>query len=394
MKLLFVVHYPVFGGPHNQARQLEEPLSDRGWESVVAIPDEPGSAAARLEAGGVDVRQLRLDRMRAKLSFKLQFRFLAGFIPGIRRLRALIRTEEIDLVMIGGLVNPHAAIAARLEHKPVVWQIVDTRTPAPLVKLIMPIVRRLADAILVTGMDVAAAHPGATSIGDRLVSFFPPVDTEKFRMDPQLRDKARNELGFDIADTVIGSVSNINPQKDQLTFIRAAAILKKRAPGVRFAIMGAKYPDHADYFAQLESTAAELGLKVGSDLIFHDPGSEVARYCSALDIFWLTSEPRSEGIPTVVEEAMSLGLPVVTTDVGSVRAAVQDGITGFVVPPKDPAAIARRTEELLDSDELREQFSTAARACAEQEFSREQCADAHLQAFEAASRHARKRNGS
>ncbi|HRC62745.1 MAG TPA: hypothetical protein PLX85_05920, partial [Dehalococcoidia bacterium] len=48
MNLLHVVHYPVFGGPHNQALRLAEPLRRRGWETTVLLPDEPGNAAERL----------------------------------------------------------------------------------------------------------------------------------------------------------------------------------------------------------------------------------------------------------------------------------------------------------------------------------------------------------
>lgn len=391
MKVAFVIHYPVFGGPHNQALRLDRPLAQRGWEQLVILPDESGNAAQRLSAGGVRVVTTRLDRVRAKPSPRLQWNFIRGFIPAIRRIRSIIRDEEIDLVMIGGLVNPHAAIAARLEKKPVVWQIVDTRTPKPLVALIMPLVRRLANALLVTGADVAAAHRGADTFGDRLFTFFPPVDVESFVSRPDMRMSARAELGVTESDVLVGSISNVNPQKDQMTFVEAAGLLESRSAGCRFAIMGAKYPEHADYVAALEKRAAQLNLRLGEQLIFHDPGSEVMRFGNALDVFAMTSEPRSEGIPTVIEEAMSLGLPVVTTDVGSVRAAVEDGVTGFVVPAKDPRAIAAAIQRLVESPALRDQMGSAGRERALTDFASEHCADIHLRCFEAATAHADER---
>lgn len=388
MRTLFVVHYPVFGGPHNQALRLDRALAERGWETVVLIPDEPGNAGERLREGGVNVITARLHRLRAKPSLRLQWNFIRGFRPAVKAIRALIREQRIDVVMIGGLVNPHAAIAARREGVPVVWQILDTRTPKPLVKLLMPLVKRLADALLVTGMDVAAAHPGSKDFGERLFSFFPPVDVDAFQADEPTRDSARDELGIPRGALAIGNVSNVNPQKDQMTLVRAAGILHRSYPDVRFVVLGAKYPEHADYVESIEAEAAAVGLTLGSDLIFHDPGSEVAKFGSALDIFWLTSEPRSEGIPTVIEEAMSLGLPVVTTDVGSVRAAVIDGETGFVVPPRDPAAIAFATQRLIDDRELRERFGRAARSRAVDTFSVDLCADVHVRALDAAIDHA------
>lgn len=384
-KVLFVIHYPVFGGPHNQALRLDCALRERGWDSIVVLPDELGNAAERLRAGGVEVRTTRLDRLRAKKSLRLQWNFLREFVPAINRLQQLIRESEADIVMIGGLVNPHAAIAARLEGRAVVWQLVDTTAPRVLVRLIMPLVKRLADAILVTGMAVAEAHPGAVDFGGRLFPFFPPVDTDAFVPDAGRRKEARDEMGFADADVVIGSVGNVNPDKDQLTFVRAAGELKQAHPGVRFAIMGARYPDHADYTTDLENEIRRLGLELGSDVAFIDPGSDVARHASALDVFWMTS--RSEGIPTVIGEAMALGIPVISTDVGAVRSAVEDGVTGFVVPAKDPGAIASASAKLLDDPDLRRQFSENARLKAVRDFSLDQCAEIHVRCFQAALSH-------
>lgn len=387
MHVLYVIHYSVFGGPHNQALRLDGPLRARGWDTTVLVPDEPGNAFERLTDAGVRVLTTRLHRLRAKPSLRLQWNYLTGFRTGVRAIQEIIRENEIDLVMIGGLVNPHAAIAARRENIPVVWQILDTRTPRLLVKLMMPVVKRLADVVLVTGKDVADAHPGARDFGERLYSYYPPVDVGLFAPNPSLRKQARAELG--VADDVrlIGSVSNVNPQKGQMTFVRAAGVLKSTHPDICFAILGAMYPQHAGYVAELEREAENVGLRIGRDLIFHDPGAEVAKFGNALDVFQLTSEPRSEGIPTVLEEAMALGLPTVTTDVGSVREAVNDGRTGFVVPSRDPKAIAAATRILLDDDDLRRRFGEQGRELAATHFAASRCADVHVEAFNAALSH-------
>ena len=86
MKVLCVVHSPFFGGPHNEALRLKEPLRRRGWEIEVAIPDEPGSAAPRLEAGDVPVHVLPLSRLRASPDPRLVLRFARDFGPTVRSL--------------------------------------------------------------------------------------------------------------------------------------------------------------------------------------------------------------------------------------------------------------------------------------------------------------------
>src|SRR5690348_16703423 len=113
MKVLCVVHSPFFGGPHNEALRLREPLRRRGWEIEVAIPDEPGSAAPRLQAEGVTVHSLPLSRLRASPDPRLFLKFLRDFAPTVRRLEEAIGATGADIVQIGGLVNPHAALAGR-----------------------------------------------------------------------------------------------------------------------------------------------------------------------------------------------------------------------------------------------------------------------------------------
>ena len=132
MKVLCVVHFPVFGGPHNQVLRLAGPLAARGFATVVALPDEPGNAVERLRAAGIDVRTLPLHRLRATRDLRAHVGLVVSLPAEVRRLRLAIRTEGIDIVQIGGLVNPHAAIAARLERVPVVWQLLDTRAPRPI----------------------------------------------------------------------------------------------------------------------------------------------------------------------------------------------------------------------------------------------------------------------
>ena len=135
MKVLCVVHSPFFGGPHNEALRLREPLRRRGWEIEVAIPDEPGSAGRRLEAEGVPVRALPLSRLRASPDPRLLLRFARDFSATVRRLEAAIEATDADVVQIGGLVNPHAAVAARRRGAAVVWQIVDSRAPTAVLRV-------------------------------------------------------------------------------------------------------------------------------------------------------------------------------------------------------------------------------------------------------------------
>lgn len=387
MRVLSVIHYPVFGGPHNRNAYLAPLLEESGVSITVLLPEEAGNAAGRLAEAGVPVVKMPLHRIRADSDPRAQLPFLRGCRREIRGIRSLIREREIDVVLVNGSVNPQAGIAGRLERCAVVWQLLDTFPPAWLRATSMVAIRGLADALMSNGAATATLHRGAASFGDRLTVFFPPVDVDALTPSPERRAKARSELGVGTGEVVIGSLNNINPMKGHRTFIRAAAKLRETRPSVRFAILGATYPNHAGYAAEIWREAEHLGLRRGRELIVRDPGSRGRELLAGFDVFWLSSEPRSEGTSTAVGEAMALGLPVVATDVGSLRETVRDGLTGFVVPPRDASALARLTERLLDDTALYRRFSRAARERAVGHFAPRVCAAHHLAAFHAARCH-------
>src|SRR4051794_16934101 len=203
--------------------QLRQPFLDQGWEMTAVATSEPGNAAERLRREGVDTVVMPLHRLRATPNPRVQGRFLTTIWPEIQALRRLIRERGIDLVQAHGDTNPHAAIAGHLEGIAVVWQLYDTRTPAPMRRVTMPMVTRIADAITTWGMDLARVHPGTFSLGERHVVVFPPVDSEKFRPDRALREAARRELGISDQDFLIGAVGVRNPTKGYEWLARALA---------------------------------------------------------------------------------------------------------------------------------------------------------------------------
>jgi glycosyltransferase involved in cell wall biosynthesis len=382
LRALAVIHYPVFGGPPNRYTKIAPLLAEAGVELTVLTTDEPGDVAPRLRAAGIEVLQQPLSRFRTGRAVGANARVVASLPWEVGAIRRLLRERSIDVVMVNGLVNPHAAIAARREGIPIVWLLLDTHSPAYARTLMRPVVLRLADVVLSTGRSVAHDHLGDAQLGERLVLFFPPVDVDvAFAPDPERRLAARAELGLAEDAVVVGNVANLTPMKGHLTFIRAAAELRRTQPDVRFVVLGAPYEYKQDYTRELHDEIARLGL--GEALELRDPGSRVAELAPALDVFWLSSRPNSEGIPTAIGEAMSLEQPVVASRVGSVEEAVEDGVTGALVPPDDPGALAAATIPYLD-EQTRREAGRAGRERARRLYAVGACAAAHVRALELA----------
>ena len=389
MNVLFVIHYPVYGGPHNQALLLARELKRRGVSMTVILPKGAAGTAQRLRASGIDVLTMRLHRARATLR-PGPLLGLGAHLPGeVRELRRVIRERSIDIVQLGGLVNPHGAIAGRLEGAAVVWQLLDTRPPMPVRRLFMPLVLRLSDAIMTTGHAVARVHPGATESGERLLAFFPPVDPERFDPGSADRESARASFGFESDDLVIGTVGNLNPQKGHEFLLQAAAFARWSQPRLKVLIVGSSHETHLAYERKLHRLMGRLGLEIGEDVVFAGSLEDVRPALAAMDVFVLSSVPRSEGAPTAIEEAMMMTRPIVAADVGAVSELIEDGVTGALVPPLDPRALSQAILRIAGDPVSQARMGALGRERAIALCSVEECARIHLEAYDRALTHRR-----
>ncbi len=163
-------------------------------------------------------------------------------------------------------------------------------------------------------------------------------------------------------DVLIATVGNIRRVKGHDVFVRAAALIAAQLPHVSFSIAGDVL--EPDYFAELQKLICELNL---SDR-FHFAGrvTDLQKHLSAADIFVLPS--RSEGFSNAIVEAMAASLPVVATDVGGNAEAVQDGVSGLIVPSEDVAALSAAITRLLSDPVKAREMGAAGKKLAAEKF--------------------------
>ena len=283
IRILNVIQYPTFGGPHNLSLRLAPALRKRDTHITILLPDQPGNAEGRFHSAGIACSKTRIHRLRASLDPRYHMRFIGGLPGGVATIRRLIRESAIDVVWVHGLLHPHGAIAARLEGKAVAWDLPDIPKSRAHARVTMYVIDRWADAVLFTGRESRRLYTGTDSMQDTFFEFLPVADLEEFRPDPQKRAAARRELGCGPDDIVIGNIANVLWYKDHETFIRAAALLRQTNRNTRFVIFGATYPQYAKYNASLWRLAEELGLRMGLDLIQQDAAGRVAELAQAFE---------------------------------------------------------------------------------------------------------------
>ena len=180
------------------------------------------------------------------------------------------------------------------------------------------------------------------------------VDPAAFPYEPgRPKDPALlRQLGVDDG-LVIGILAVLRPEKDHATFLRAAAHIAAARPDARFLVVG-DGPDRPE----LEALAAGLGL--GDRVNFTGMRSDVEAVLSILDVAVLSSYT-IECFPYAILEAMAMGVPAVCTAVGGLGEMIDDGVTGRLVPPRDPRALADGILDVISDPERRTRMGRAAR---------------------------------
>lgn len=178
------------------------------------------------------------------------------------------------------------------------------------------------------------------------------ADTE--RCQPWPREQMRTEFGLPAGERIVTYVGKLVPRKGVDILIEAMDLLARRPEGAPFlAAAGA-----GEMREPLERRAAELGIADRVRFVGKVEHDRVGRWMAAGDVFVLPSY--SEGLPTVVCEAMNCGVPVVATAVDGTPEIVRDGETGLLVPAGDAAALADALARVLDDPATAERMSREA----------------------------------
>lgn len=180
---------------------------------------------------------------------------------------------------------------------------------------------------------------------DRIAVVHSGIDLARLERDsdPGLRE----DFGLPAQGPLVGQVAALAPHKDPLNFIRAIAVLARSRPDVHGVMVGSG-PLEAAVRAEVD----RLGLSKTVLLMgFRTDAHRVLRH---FDVFALSS--CLEGLGTSILDAMALGVPVVATKTGGIPEAVRHGVSGLLVPPKDPEALAGAMARVLKDGALRERL--------------------------------------
>jgi teichuronic acid biosynthesis glycosyltransferase TuaC len=210
----------------------------------------------------------------------------------------------------------------------------------------------------------------SAAIGEAAAALAPPrrpvqvvpngADTRVFA--PRAAAAARARLGLPDDGPIVSYVGKLVPRKGVDTLVEAMGLLARRPAGAPLLVAAGIGEDRP----ALERRAAELGVAERVRFVGKVDHDEVGWWMAAGDLFVLPS--RSEGLPTVICEAMNVGRPVVATAVDGTPEIVRDGRTGVLVPPSDARALADALARVLDEPGLAARMSEEALRVGREEY--------------------------
>lgn len=350
MKIVHTESSHGWGGQELRILSEAEGMRQRGHEVRLIAP---ASARIFLEAQrrGLPAVNLPIGRKNLK---------------GVLALRNWLKRHRVDVMNTHSSTDSWltALACATLREAPVIVRTRHISAPVPHNLGSRWLYNRAARRIVTTGEALRKTLIESNGFdGERIVSVPTGIDLARFA--PGERVAARQALGLDPALRYVGIVATLRSWKGHLYLVEALKLLGR--DDVRLLVVG-----DGPMRSVIESRVEDAGLTGRVILAGHQ--DDPAPWMRALDVFCLPSYA-NEGVPQSLMQAMLLGLPIISTPVGSILEIVDDGRTGLIVPPRDAKALAAAIARLLGDDALATRLALAAHEEGVQRFSRERMLD-------------------
>jgi len=314
----------------------------------VVVPSAKGGMLERIEEKDLCVNVIEFPRI-------LDFHF-AKKVKALWYLYKSVIKWDIRIIHTDGPRNTfYAGIVAQLRKIPLVWHVRAANTDC-----YDRLLYYMSNRIVVVSEAVRKRFNKIRN-DRKITTIYNGVDTCLFKKE-QKKYFIRQEYGISDSDFLITIVGRIEPPKGQIDVIEACGKIKDKIGNYKVLFVGDVVDD--DYLQECLEKANELGLS--DQIIVAGYISRIAQVLNESDIFVLPS--LTEAFPRSVIEAMAVGVPVIVTDVGGCPEAIEENISGFMVPPGDQGILAEKILLLNQNSNLRENFGRAGQRRVKERF--------------------------
>lgn len=341
-----------------------------GYQPVFVLSDEQAGSSPVDGSAPVRTYALPLPRPKRGRSIFSYLRDVVETVRSARRLARIIRREGVAVVHVNEILDVYGGLAARIAGVPCVWHVRADISgwPYPLRAVLPRIVTGLSSEIIAVSASVEEEVFRLHGLDTPKVSVIhdPGPDPAAFRSD--LDGAAfRREIGLSDRAGLVVLVAKLVEPKGHEVLVRAVPGVLASFPDAHFVIVGGELEGlhHQRYAERLRKLPSELG--VGSAVTFTGYRSDIAQIMAAADVVSHCST-HPDPFPGVVLQGMTLGKAVVASDIGGPREQMEDGVSGMLVAPGDPVALARAICDLLGDPVKRASLGSVAASSVRERF--------------------------
>ncbi len=351
IKVLYTLEDGRFGGINKMISEIAAQIHVYEVSPHLIVGKYGGSFfISKLSSGQVQFTVVDIQVLSKGIWAITKYLFL--FVPDLVKLLYHIRKINPDIVYANGAQQFKSVIAAWILKKRIIWHLHDTYQPQLLIRLFLGI-RALCGVKNYVASSERTSRFYSLLPSDTLVSL-PPLILDNFKF-------TKRPLHVVNESPRLITVCNINPDKGLETLIRTIAVINKQKLGCLFQVVGLIPETQKAYFQSLLQLAKELHV---TNLEFLGQRDDISELIASSDVYLCSSN--NESGPIAVFEAMSIGLPVITTDVGDLRTLFEGYNCGIVKPVGDYNALAHAVIALLNNPDRRVEFAKNARQAVEE----------------------------
>ncbi len=344
MRVLWMLSGMAMGGGERNIVSVLPYLRDCGIEvSLCTLNTRRDSPLANVFAAtGIERHDLGARRM-------VDFTAFHRFSKLLSDLRVdLIHAEDQDTIVYAGIARRFLHIPAIMTRH-VLEEPSATRKEAVRAQLVLWSARFGVNRIIAVSEAVRVRLAQQAHVPlSKIETIYNGIDLERFEP-TESREALRRRLGWDIDRPTAIFISVMRPGKGFEVLFQAIPIIRQVVPDFQVKLVGD---------GPLQPELGEQAAGLGDAVEFLGQRMDIPDLLHASDL--LIQASWSEALPTVLIEAGAAALPVVATAVGGSSEIVQDGRSGFIVPPGNPTALAARAISILKTPEVASQMGNAA----------------------------------
>jgi glycosyltransferase involved in cell wall biosynthesis len=340
---------------------MSRSIENWGYNPILVLPESSENYAFLTGKDHEQIYFLQLPQARRGRTVGFYTQYILHNPQTVHKLVRIIRRDQISIVHINEIVDIYAALAARMTGVPCVWHVRADLAETPRVRWLLPrIVAALAHRIVVVSESVRKNLFEELQVAtDKVVVIRDPLfDAERFY--PTIDGSAtREELGLNDDCFVVGLVGKLVEVKGHEALLRAAPLVLKSFPDTYFVIVGGEVEGkhNVKYAAGLKKLPKDLAID--DRVVLTGYRADVPHIIAACDIVTHCSV-YPDPFPGVVLQGMAVGKPVIASNLGGAKEQIEDRVSGLLVNPRNPRALANAIISLLGDPQKRRALGRAA----------------------------------